>query len=286
MTGGSDGKDGEGEPVKRLLHALRTTVRDDDAAVAACPTDVIPMLTETARASIAAELLRTVSGGRKQAAADDLSKVRRQTELRRVGRLGRVGWTAGAAVLAAAAAFVLWTRSPVEPRFDDMSQGLPDYTVAVSGGAADTRGAIAGDGTNSRPAAAARTPAVRVRSGSELRISCRPETAVVGAVRARAFFVHDGAVAEVKPAVRIADTGAVELRLPAAALGAAVQAGPTVTAGAGRAPRDELRVVLGRPETIAALTAADVDKPHTERPRERAAQRWFVLPLDLSDRER
>jgi hypothetical protein len=106
--------------------------------------------------------------------------------------------------------------------------------------------------------------AQRLSAQSELQIACRPETAVAGPVAVRAFFVHSGAFDEVRPDVEVAATGAVALRIRGSAL-LAHHRGP-----------GELRVVVGRPAAVSAVTTP-LQVTNGE------GYRWLSVPIDVEN---
>lgn len=236
-----------------LLAALRTVAREDDAAMAGFSGEV-PELSVGARAQIVARILASPSAPRPATTAAPMANARG-----RARRAGRRWAISGVALAAAAAALALWVR----PRTPATADPIPAYTVAATGGVAEVRGASpAGAAAAASEGRTAR--AQRVRPESELQITCRPDLAVAGPVAVRAFFVQDGAVYEAHPDVQVAPSGAVALHLRGVDL-------PAHHAG-----RGELRVVVGRPETVHALAGGAAVTPKDE-----PTASWLVVPLDL-----
>ena len=148
---------------------------------------------------------------------------------------------------AAAAVFMIGMRPSGE------GGPLPAYAVSASGGVAELRG---GKPEATEAGGTTTTPTERLRAESELRVICRPDSAIAGPVAVRAFFVQGADVDEVTPAVQLAATGAAELRVRGADL-----------VGRHRG-HGNLRVVVGRPGAVRAVDARMVaESAHRESDR-------------------
>jgi hypothetical protein len=265
MTGGAGGDDGE--DVNSLLNAIRTVAREEDAEIANLPAALSPVLSDVTRGLIADEIMRAQAREREQktqpqpqpsanlAPGVDALELRRQARQR--SRRAFV-LTGGGLVVAAAAGFMMWMR----PSGDVPGASLPGYEVTASGGVAELRGgksdtAVA-DGTT--------TATQRLRAESELRVTCRPDSAIEGPVAVRAFFVQGNDAAEVRPLVVVAATGAAELRLRG------------VDLLGGHRGHGNLRIVLGRPDAVRAVAARVAVDPSGA-----SALRWLTVPLDLEN---
>jgi len=260
--GGSDDKPPGDDDMEALLNAMRAVAREDDVAIAGFSGDAAALSADE-RGRIAERILALQAEARP---ASTVTDARTGADARTVDRLaarrGRprrsAGVWAGAGVaLAAAAALVLWLR-PHPVSNVDGDAGLPAYAITATGGVADVRGPAPGVVVEGRTA-----PAQRVRPQSELDIACRPDSAVTGPVAVRAFLVHGGAVDEVHPALQVAATGAVALRLRGAEL-VALHTGDA-----------ELRVVIGRPAAVTAIAAPPTAASDGE------GARWLTVPLRL-----
>ena len=183
-------------------------------------------------------------------------------------RFRRRAWIMFTLPVAAAAAFVLVSRSGFDP--NGRWPALPAYEVDARGGIKELRhGESASPGT---PGATAR-PA-RLGLESELVVGCRPASSVEGPVAARAFVSREGiagAPVEIASRIETASTGALEIRLrPFAGVAATVDpSGPI---------RWTLRIAVGRPARVAKLAASEMAAP---APADEPALRWLTVPLDL-----
>ncbi|MEP6655326.1 MAG: hypothetical protein ABJA82_18315 [Myxococcales bacterium] len=276
----------------KLLNAVRLVAREEDELADACPDDQVPVVSPAVRADITRELWGAISRTRGGAAAGpalddgdpwDRVGARRAEEARRQTRR-RMAWSMATVGVAAAAALVMWIRQSPAPVTDDGATGLPDYAIAASGGVAETRGPAPATGMDEAATATTTTAPVRLSPSSELRVTCRPDTAVPGPLAVRAFLVRDGAAREVFPQIQVATSGAVDLRLP----GAQLHGGPATVTAAGEAgrPTGELLVVVGRPQAVHDVGPGDVLKGASGRFRPGAAgdavqrdQRWLAVPL-------
>jgi len=249
---GSDPKTRNGDDMDVLLKAIRTAAREDDAAIAGFSGEV-PALSHEARAAIADRIVAIQKEGR---AGDDGRNVD-VLAARRKRRPARAALWGGASVALAAAAWalVMWSRPPSV----GADGALPAYSITATGGVVETREPAPTDGANARTA-----PLQHLGAHSELQVNCRPDSAVTGPVAVRAFFAQSGSVGEVRPDVEVAPTGAVALRLRPAAL-------PPHDAGPG-----ELRVVVGRPAVVSALS-----KPLV--PADGDGYRWLLVPLAIDN---
>ncbi|WP_437947087.1 hypothetical protein WME98_40695 [Sorangium sp. So ce296] len=168
---------------------------------------------------------------------------------------GRRRWLAAAAVLAAAAAWVLVARlgpghqgsatgDPGALALLDASAPVPDYAVSIAGGEAGQRSA------NGDPAA----PGIaRLGPGSRVEIALRPATRVEGPVAVRAFLIAgDKALPwDVRPEV--------------SAQGAARIAGDTEALFRGVPEGEwEIAIAIGRPEALPDRPAELADGPPGE----------------------
>jgi hypothetical protein len=105
----------------------------------------------------------------------------------------------------------------------------------------------------------------RVGAGTELVVVARPAVDVEGEIGARAFIVQGGQVRETEARAQVAASGSVELRVRPAD-GAQGATGPA-----------SLRIVVGRPGTIRAVTGADAQQAADAGP----DARWLTVPLEL-----
>ncbi|WP_438001100.1 hypothetical protein WMF26_16365 [Sorangium sp. So ce185] len=168
---------------------------------------------------------------------------------------GRRRWLAAAAVLAAAAAWVLVARlgpghhggatgDPGALALLDAPAPVPDYAVSIAGGEAGQRSA------NGDPAA----PGIaRLGPGSRLEIALRPATRVEGPVAVRAFLIAGGKALpwDVRPEV--------------SAQGAARIAGDTEALFRGVPEGEwEIAIAIGRPEALPDRPAELADGPPGE----------------------
>jgi hypothetical protein len=246
---GSDPKTRNGDDMDVLLKAIRTAAREDDAAIAGFSGEV-PALSREARANIADRIVALQKEGR----AGDGRNVDAMAA-RRKRRPARAALWGGASVALAAAAWalVIWSRPPSV----GADAALPPYSITATGGVVETREPAPTDGANARTA-----PLQHLGPHSELQITCRPDSAVTGPVAVRAFFAQSGTIDEARPDFEVAPTGAVALRLRPGAL-------PPHDAGPG-----ELRVVIGRPVAVSALS-----KPLTMTDGD--GYRWLLVPLAI-----
>ncbi|MES1205863.1 MAG: hypothetical protein ABUS79_07995 [Pseudomonadota bacterium] len=271
------------DDMNSLLTAMRAIGREDDAEMARFPAELTPSLSEATRARISDQILlvqarerstRDRSSPARAMVASDVTGpgavnadvdvdgeqdalARRRNARAQSRRTILMG--GGGVALAAAAALTLWMRPT------DQGPALPAYSVTASGGVADVRGARPDPTLPDNHTA----PIERIRAESELRVTCRPDSATEGPVAARAFFVQGTTVEEVRPTVEIADTGAVDLRLRGSDL-----------VGRHRGP-GSLRVVVGRPDAVRSI---DPRSAAAERPEGFASasdQRWLTVPLDI-----
>jgi hypothetical protein len=105
-------------------------------------------------------------------------------------------WTIGATVAAAAATLlVLWHPAHRQP-------DLPEYTIALLAGGAETERALPSHDT---------PLSVRIRPGGSLDVVARPATRVAGPVEARAYLVHDGHASPWDAAIEIAPGGSAHV---------------------------------------------------------------------------
>ncbi|HEY8924432.1 MAG TPA: hypothetical protein VIU64_08630, partial [Polyangia bacterium] len=141
--------------------------------------------------------------------------------------------------------------------------------VSASGGVAELRGGPLDATDPADTAGSQQAPLQRLRADSELRVVCRPDNPITGAVAVRAFFVRGEDAEEVSPVVRLAPTGAADLRLRGASL-LSRHKGP----GA-------LVIVLGRSADIAALSPRQVAAGGPAATSDRL--RRLTVPLDLID---
>jgi hypothetical protein len=243
-----------------LLKAIRTVAREDDAAIASFLGAGIA-LSEQARSRIAARILAQPVDRRSGPTLSDagIRTGARIVELRPARRARprrRTGFWAGAGVaLAAAAAWALVVSTP------PAGEGaLPAYSVRAGGGVMELRGSAPVDDL-----AAARTAgAQHLLADSELRIACRPDSVVTGPVAARMFFVQSGSFEELHPTMEVAPTGAVALRIRGLEL------------LAHHTGRGELRVVIGRPTAVGAISTALTGT-------DGQGYRWLFVPVSLGD---
>jgi hypothetical protein len=189
------------EDLGKLLAALRAAAKEDDLAVARLPSDAFASLSADVRTRIADRI------GQAQAAETEREKptagnvvVSMDGRRRRSRRLLAVVL----APLAAAAAVVLMVRS-----FPGQSLvPLPEYGISANGGIKELRGT---DPASSQAAGMVAAPQ-RLRPESHLVAIARPDVAVEGPVAVRVFVVQGAKAEEVRPQVRIAPSGAVEVR--------------------------------------------------------------------------
>ena len=271
--GQGQGQRDDGADVLGLLNAIRKASREDEDETASLAADSSFSLSDETRERIVGSILRA------QAQANE-----RLADPRSVANLAASGddaltlrWRFGAptrrslgfaasglaVALAAAAAFSVWMRPA------NQAAMLPAYFVSASGGVSELRAGKPDPGTEDGTTVA---PPERLRSESELRVVCRPDTAITGPLAVRAFFVQGYVVDEVIPVIQLAASGAVELRLHGHDLLARHR-------GQGR-----LRVVVGRPRAIRAVAPPMAASESDERygsASVRSDRRWLTVPLDL-----
>jgi hypothetical protein len=173
----------------------------------------------------------------------------------RVRRQRQRPWALAIGGLAVAAALVVGLAVPSEDRTP-----LPVYGVSAAGGMKEYRGAHDDPDEESVVATVQ-----RVGADTELRIVCRPQSAASGQVTARAFLVRDGQSEEIRPKLRIAQTGAIELTVRGSDLGAR---GGT---GSGK-----LRIAVSRPEHV-----SEIDPKAAVEATLGANLRWLTVPVEL-----
>jgi hypothetical protein len=173
----------------------------------------------------------------------------------RVRRQRQRPWALAIGGLAVAAALVVGLAVPSEDHTP-----LPVYGVSAAGGIKEYRGAHDDPDEESVVATVQ-----RVGADTELRIVCRPQSAASGQVTARAFLVRDGQSEEIRPKLRIAQTGAIELTVRGSDLGAR---GGT---GSGK-----LRIAVSRPEHV-----SEIDPKAAVEATLGANLRWLTVPVEL-----
>jgi hypothetical protein len=173
----------------------------------------------------------------------------------RVRRQRQRPWALAMGGLAVAAALVVGLVLPSEDRTP-----LPVYGVSAAGGIKEYRGAHDDADEESMVATVQ-----RVGADTELRIVCRPQSAASGQVTARAFLVRDGQSEEIRPKLRVAQTGAIELTVRGSDLGAR---GGT---GSGK-----LRIAVSRPEHV-----SEIDPKAAVEATLGANLRWLTVPVEL-----
>ncbi|WP_437337955.1 hypothetical protein [Sorangium sp. So ce394] len=217
------------------------------AARAGAPAASVP-LAETTGAPLA-----ETTGAPRSAASSQATSAGRVIPL--AAAPGRRRWLAAAAVLAAAAAWVLVARlgpghqgsatgDPGALALLDAPAPVPDYAVSIAGGEAGQRSA------NGDPAA---PEVARLGPGSRLEIALRPATRVEGPVAVRAFLIAgDKALPwDVRPEV--------------SAQGAARIAGDTEALFRGVPEGEwEIAIAIGRPEALPDRPAELADGPPGE----------------------
>jgi hypothetical protein len=279
MTAGGPPDDGDGldkldkddlvqleREMTPLLDALRGFAREEEAEIGTYAANTSHALSQQAKETAVRRILALqarervesgASGSEVQAfaatdPAGDRPAAASAPDGPRRPRLRFSWFAAGGLVVAAAIALGLY------PPARDSS--LPAYSVAARGGIRDTR-ALAAEGAGEGPAVA---PEQRLAADSELVVVARPETAVTGVVAARAFVVQGSDAAETPARAQVAPTGAIELRFRGSDLigsrrGAAI-----------------LRVIVGRPDALEAITAESAPPASQE-----ADARWRVLTVPL-----
>jgi hypothetical protein len=271
-AGSASGSPLVGEDMSDLWHALRDLAREEDREIEELPAHLVPALSAAAKARVLARifdaqpLARGAVVGRQpgvtlEIRGDELG-TRRTTRSKRWSAV--VFGTSGLAV-AAAAVLVVSMRTRSEP-----TTPLPTYAASASGGVALLRG---GSGSGVGVAAGiddTTTTPQRIRRDSELRVVCRPDSAISEPIAVRAFVVQDGSADEVHPAIQIASSGAAELRLAG---------GDLVARHHGHAT---LRVAIGRAPAVDAFNPRDaIAGSAATGPGSAIAARWLTVPLDL-----
>jgi hypothetical protein len=239
-----------------LLDALGKLAREEQASGLTLSPSMIPALSATDKDRIANRIIEVQLGERRYPGA--LAAV--GSTFRLVAKKPRPSpaiWKlAFGGVAAAAAVLVLVMNGPSQDHYS----ALPDYGVTATGGVKTLRGGPS-NGQDEETAVAA----VQVLGAdTELKVYCRPQTAVGGALAVRAFFVHDGKSSEIRPGVRIASTGAIELSARANDVFEGVPA------------HGNVRVVVGRPETVRAMNpnlALEGTPPAKD-------VRWLTVPVE------
>lgn len=263
---GNETDGGEAAEMSALLSALGKLAQEDEQAMwATLPPGAIPVLSGDDKDRIARRIVAMQVAERAQAGnlgSDRASRATDQLGQRRQLRLPGWAMAIGGATAAAAALLLVMNGSPSR---GDRS-AVPDYSVSATGGLKTLRG---GPGHAAEPESAVAERQI-LGPDNELRVICRPQTSVRGAVAARAFFVHDGQWRELRPEMRTADSGAIELTARARDI-------VGVASGAGGAGRDaELRIVVGRPEVVAALRPQPAWQG-TSGPE----AHWLTVPIEL-----
>jgi hypothetical protein len=246
------GKPGE---MSALLDALGKLAREEQAFGLTLSPESIPVLSESAKDRIASRILEVQL-------AEQKSTLRAPTgsTFQLVAKKHRpvfARWKlAFGSVAAAAAILVLLLNGPSQ----DHNGALPGYAVSATGGVKTMRGGAA-SGADDESAV---TPVQILGRDTELKMFCRPQTAVGGAIAVRAFFVRDGQSNEIRPRVRMAPTGAVELTAKANDV---FEGAPT---------HGSVRIVVGRPDAVRAMNpirALDGTSPVPEA-------RWLTVPVE------
>jgi len=173
----------------------------------------------------------------------------------RVRRQRQRPWALALGGLAVAAALIVGLVVPSEDRTP-----LPVYGVSAAGGIKEFRGAHDDPDEESVVATVQ-----RVGADTELRIVCRPQSAASGQVTARAFLVRDGQSEEIRPKLRIAQTGAIELTVRGSDLGAG-----------GGTGNGKLRIAVSRPEHV-----SEIDPKAAVEATLGANLRWLTVPVEL-----
>jgi hypothetical protein len=166
-------------------------------------------------------------------------------------------WALALGGLAVAAALVVGFTLPTEDRYP-----LPGYGVSATGGIKDYRGASPDSDDESVVATVQ-----RVGADTELRVVCRPQSASAGPVTARTFVVRDAEVEEIRPKMRIAPTGAIEMTIAGRDL-----------IGTGNGP-EKLRIAIGRPDH-----ASEIDPKSAVEGAGGTNTRWLTVPVELDGR--
>jgi hypothetical protein len=196
-----------------------------------------------------------VAGGAAISAASAAAPVANRHHPERVRRQRQRPWALALGGLAVAAALIVGLVVPSEDHTP-----LPVYGVSAAGGIKEYRGAHDDPDEESVVATVQ-----RVGADTELRIVCRPQSAASGQVTARAFLVRDGQSEEIRPKLRIAQTGAIELTVRGSDLGAG---GGT---GSGK-----LRIAVSRPEHV-----SEIDPKAAVEATLGTNLRWLTVPVEL-----
>jgi hypothetical protein len=167
-------------------------------------------------------------------------------------------WALALGGLAVAAALVVGLTLPTEDRYP-----LPGYGVSATGGIKDYRGGAGPDSDDETVVATVQ----RVSADTELRIVCRPQSASAGPVTARTFVVRDAEAEEIRPKMRIAPTGAIEMTIEGREL---------IGAGNGH---EKLRIAIGRPDH-----ASEIDPKSAVEGAGGPNTRWLTVPIELDGR--
>jgi hypothetical protein len=249
----------EDHGAERLLAGLRAVAREEATALASAPIDASAPLSADERGEIAALLLGTPGGARKDPKAKTNAPAEAGVASLAEARLRRRRWLTVAVPLAAAAglALVLGPLSSNRTRFEP----LPDYDVTAEGGLKTVRG---GDPNGGGAATIARPE--RIGRDTELVVHARPATAVDGPLALRAFAIQGGVARELAAQVELAPSGAAEVRVRPGA--ATVQAG-----------RITLLILIGRVDDVRAATLVEA----AASPADANGRRWLTLLLDLAD---
>jgi hypothetical protein len=246
------GKPGE---MSALLDALGKLAREEQAIGLTVSPEVIPVLSGTAKDRIASRILQVQLDEQKIQRRMSTSSTFQLVAKKRRPVFARWKLAFGS-VAAAAAVLVLVLNGPAQDHYS----ALPGYAVSATGGVKTMRGGAA----NGLDEESAVTPVQIIGRDTELKVFCRPQTAVGGAIAVRAFFVRDGQSNEIRPRVRMAPTGAVELTARANDV---FEGAPT---------HGSVRIVVGRPDAVRAMNpnrALDATSPVPEA-------RWLTVPVE------
>jgi hypothetical protein len=235
--------------VNNLLNAIAAMVRADEAQARDIPDDLVPALSEGERDKLTALIV-----GEQSQERSSISSPQEASSVVTAARRRRTGWVqrrpgiaaTGGVLLLAAAAVSLWLR-PAE-----RLSPLPTFSVSASGGVAEMRGPASETAGDS-----ATTALQNVGGATELRITCRPVVAATGPVSVRVLFVQNQISNEIHPSIRVAPTGAAEIRVRGSEL-----------IGRYRG-RGDLRVLIGRPAAVSEDRAGADDL------------RTLIVPIDL-----
>jgi len=160
-------------------------------------------------------------------------------------------WTVVVLPLAAAASLFFVLHGAPTSREDGVS--LPAYGLSVQGGAKELRGPTAAEGSPQR-----------VMPGTELVLLARPDETVQGAVAARVFLVEDATVRELSADARVSSSGSLEIRVI-----------PWRAGEEPPRPQALIRAAIGRPASLASVSAAAVPKT----PVDSSSVRWLAVPV-------